>query len=454
VRTAGPDPAAERHTWRRSLQVGTAAALLVCVATATQYLVVGSVWGNWVYGYVQPVTVRALGVFVIVTVVAVLALRYSIAAVRRHQWLVVIAWLLIAFGSQLLLRSATPFSLRRIFISNGANAFYGVTLNYPASTVISDFNRVRGEWPTHARSNMPGKLMTIYALELVTRRPRVLAWLVMFLSNLGGVLLYVFVRDLFADRQVALFSLVLYFFVPGKLYFFPLMNTVTPTLLVACACLVLKWLMTGRTAYAALSGVAFFGLLFFEPLPLVMGALLPVLAAWSVRRGTMSLPALAVQSAALVLAFAAVHVAVYWFSGFNAIDTFRQLGAEAVAFNADAQRRYVIWVWQNLFDFLYSVGVCQAIVFLAILAHALRARMMNPIAVLCMSLAAVLLIIDVIGVNRGEVVRLWIFLACLFQIPAAYVCAQLNSRLAIALVISTTVLQDALGTSMIGFLVP
>jgi hypothetical protein len=62
--------------------------------------------------------------------------------------------------------------------------------------------------------------------------------------------------------------------------------------------------------------------------------------------------------------------------------------------------------------------------------------------------------VDLIGVNRGEVIRLWIFLGCLFQIPAAYVCARLDSRAAAVLVLGTTLLQDALGSSMVGFIVP
>jgi methylthioxylose transferase len=62
--------------------------------------------------------------------------------------------------------------------------------------------------------------------------------------------------------------------------------------------------------------------------------------------------------------------------------------------------------------------------------------------------------VDLIGVNRGEVIRLWIFLGCLFQIPSAYVCARLDSRSAAVVVLATTLLQDALGSSMVGFIVP
>jgi len=54
------------------------------------------------------------------------------------------------------------------------------------------------------------------------------------------------------------------------------------------------------------------------------------------------------------------------------------------------------------------------------------------------------------AVELGVCLYALIFLACLFQIPAAYVCARLNSRAALALVLATTVLQAALGIKMIG----
>ena len=61
---------------------------------------------------------------------------------------------------------------------------------------------------------------------------------------------------------------------------------------------------------------------------------------------------------------------------------------------------------------------------------------------------------DAVGINRGEVVRLWIFLACFWQIPAAYVCGRLNSRTAFTLVLIMTLLQDVLGSSMLAFIEP
>jgi hypothetical protein len=69
-------------------------------------------------------------------------------------------------------------------------------------------------------------------------------------------------------------------------------------------------------------------------------------------------------------------------------------------------------------------------------------------------LLAVLAAVDLIGVNRGEVARLWIFLACFFQIPAAWVCSTLERRAAMALVVFSTALHTAVGVAMILFVVP
>src|SRR6185436_13983638 len=110
-------------------------------------------------------------------------------------------------------------------------------------------------------------------------------------------------------------------------------------------------------------------------------------------------------------------------------------------------------------ELVVGMGVCQAVVFFAALLDGLRgpgdwrARLTRPITVLCLGLLLVVTVTDLIAVNRGEVIRLWIFLACLFQIPTAYVCARLDSHAAIVMVLACTVLQAALGTAMVAFLI-
>jgi methylthioxylose transferase len=448
------------RTFWAALLVGAALSLVVCYIIATQSMILGSREAGWWYGYRSPFTVRALGAAILISGFSSILLLAARPAPGIREWVLVLAWVLVATSLHGLLRSLTPITLDRILVSDAASSFYSVTNRYDVGDVLSDFNEVRARSPLHAQSNMPGKLVFLYALRAVSARPDVLAWLIVLVSNLGGALMYVFVRDLFRDRRIALYSLVLYLFVPAKLFFFPLMNTVTPVVVLACTTLVLRWLQTGRTTYAALLGPAIYGLAFFEPLPLVMGVLFAALIVRAVWIGEIPARRIPTQIAAGAIGFASTYVVMYASFGFDMLEAFRQIGSHAVEFNAISGRAYGVWVRENLREFVVGVGVCQAVVFWAALADGLHGpgpwlqRLIRPITVLCSCLLAILLATDLIGVNRGEVIRLWIFLACFFQIPCAYVCARLPGHAAIVLVLATTALQAALGTAMIAFIIP
>ena len=192
----------------------------------------------------------------------------------------------------------------------------------------------------------------------------------------------------------------------------------------------------------------------------MLGLLFAALTYRAVHTGRMSWDRLVMQGAVVAVALIAMSELVHLLFGFELIAAFRDVRSHAVAFNQTEGRPYAIWVRANLVEFLFGVGVCQVVLFATALIDRLREpgrwanRLADPIAVLTMGAASVLIVTDLIGLNRGEVIRLWIFLACFFQIPAAWVCARLGGRAAIIVVVSTSVLQAALGTAMIGFVVP
>jgi len=454
------DTPARAFLWA-ALGLGTILALYVCYLVATQELFLGSQEGRWVYGYLQPVRLWTIGTALVAWLICVSLLRAEGAGSLTKPWRQIFAWLMIGFGVQAALRYLTPFPFERIFTSTGANSFYTVTTHYFASTVMTDFDRMREYFPLHAQSNMPGKLMLLYALRFLSKEPAVLPWLVVIVSNLGAVLMYFFVKDLFYDdKRMATIAAVLYLFVPAKLFFFPLMNTVTPVVTLACACLLTRWLTRGLGIYAWLLGIALYGLVFFEPLPLVIGVMFAALVIRALSISEVRALRFAIHIGFIVLGFAAAYAAVFFLFGFDLLHAFRQIGSDAVAFNVKAGRPYDIWVRENVREFLFGMGVCQAVLAGAALVDGLwrsdvtEPRLSRPIVVLTLSLVATLAALDFIGINRGEVTRLWIFLACFFQIPAAYVCARLESYVAVAAVLATTLLQCALGTAMIGFILP
>jgi hypothetical protein len=306
---------------------------------------------------------------------------------------------------------------------------------------------------------MPGKLMLVYGLRVLSERTDILPWFVILLSNGGAWLMYFFVRDLFGDRRTALYAAVLYLFVPARIFFFPILNTVTPVIVLACACLLLRWLRTGRTIWAVLVGASLYGLAFFEPLPLVMGLLGTALVVTEARARALPWGRIVQQSAIALVAFIAVAELVTWSTDFEIIRTFRQIGGHAAAFNTNEGRPYWLWVRWNLLEFVVGVGACQAVLFFAALIDGVRSGQYRhdrstPIVTLCTCLLAILVMLDLLGINRGEVIRLWIFLACFFQIPAAYLCASFSGRTAMAIVVSCTIVHAAVGVARIGFVIP
>jgi hypothetical protein len=467
-------PISRRLLWVCVL-IGSALSLAAAWAIVRQRLVIGSPEGGWVYGYLGRFNSHSIEPFVIASVLVAAAtaawwprLR-SLAenapaeqAGNRNslaEWAPIAAWCVLAVVIQALIRSSNPFPLGAMFASDNASSFYSVALKYDVRAILGDFERLRPSWALHAQSNLPGKLLLVRALIHVSTRPEVLAWLIVLLSNLGGVFVYLFVRELFADRFIAGLAVVLYLFTPAKLYFFPLLNTVTPAIVFACACLMVQWLDSGRATYAALLGASVYGLILFEPTALVTGVLFAALLARAVLNGSIT-PGTAVRHIAVgIVAFAATYASIRAWFGFDLISAFRHVSADAANFNVLARRPYGIWARQNLWDFLFGVGLCQMVLFAAAFGDGVarassRSQSAVSIVLLCAAAAAMVGVADAVGINRGEVVRLWIFLACFWQIPAAYVCRRLDSRTAFTIVLIMTLLQDVLGSAMLAFIEP
>ena len=445
--------------WWVVLAVGIGAALCVAIGIGTESLTIGSEGGHWVYPYSQPLSAGVLWTFAVVSATASALVLVPPGVERRHASWLVILWLLAGSEQQALLRASTPFTFEQMFVSDNANSFYGAAQQHRPGALLRHFQRLRPSLPFHARSNMPGKVLFVSGLRAFAPQPAVQAWLVVALSNLAGVLLYLLVLEWFGDRRMALYSLVLYLFVPAKLYFFPLLNTVTPAFALACLWLFVRWMRTARAAYPALLGVALYAMVLFDPLLLSLGLLFAAIMVHSLWMDGIQPAPIVRQLGIGIAAFAATYVLFLTAFRFDLFRTLNELRLESAAFNVEEHRPYGVWVVQNLLDFGFGVGACQVALFGAVIVNAVRRPSTSgligrPIAVASFGLAAVLLAIDLLGVNRGEVTRLWIFLACLWQIPAAYVCARLNSRGALMLLLSATLLQGALGTAMIGFVNP
>src|SRR5688572_27574656 len=187
---------ADRHPGRPAwiwVLIGTAAAVAACYAVATEALLLGSPRGRWHYRYVQPLSIKPFLVGFGVSLPVLALLRVRTPRSPAGEWLLVLTWIALATAVQAVLRSLTLFSFESIFVSPGANSFYTATLQQSLGPLLSSFAQVREGLPLHAQSNMPGKLVLLYGLELVTVSPAVLPWILVIVSNLGALLMYRFV---------------------------------------------------------------------------------------------------------------------------------------------------------------------------------------------------------------------------------------------------------------------
>jgi hypothetical protein len=139
------------------------------------------------------------------------------------------------------------------------------------------------------------------------------------------------------------------------------------------------------------------------------------------------------------LSLLGMHIAVRLLFGFDTVAAFRFALQDARDFNALTARPYWLWVGHNLKDVFLHVGPGQAMLFFIGLWTSVR----TPSADLWLAptVAAVLIVLTFLGINRGEVVRLWIFVGALMQIAAAHACA--SRPLAFRIVLTIAIVQTA-----------
>jgi hypothetical protein len=431
----------------------------------------GSTEGGWVYPILAPLTMRPF--FVVALLAPCLAFFIHLAGkyIHTHEWTVVSAWIFGGFALQICIRSLAPFGLGNIVLSEDANSFYSVTLRYNPREFLASFHEIAATLPIHAKANMPGKVLLYFLLENFSASPETLGYLIILLSNLGGVLVYLITRKIFDNRVSAVYALILYLLLPAKLFFFPLLNAVTPFFILLPLLFLLLYLESRRTMYLLLEGASLYALVVFEPLPLVLGLVFLALLARGCYRNQINGADLARVVGYVFAAFVACHFLVMGLFSFDVWESFLFAVEDARAFNAEMGRPYGLWVIHNLKDFFFGAGLAASAVFLTYEGYLLgkliwllaekesrwprvRVFLAEPETLVTLSLLLVLLITDVIGVNRGETIRLWIFLAVFLQISVAHRCAMWARPWVFASLATLTLLQTAVTISTVGFVIP
>ncbi len=378
----------------------------------------------------------------------------------RAPRITLLAWIVAGVCVQLVLRHHYLHlsTLHEVIVSAGANSFYTATLKAGPLEFLSTFPDIRSTLPGHVNSNMPGKVMLFYLLRFFTDSPSAMAVMIMVLSNLGAVFLFVAVRDLFGDRTVALYSAILYLLIPGKIYFFPILNTLSPAVILLCFMMFTRWLTTGNLAWAGGLGAMLYMTIFFEPLPMVMGLLFAAFLLTAIAQGRTTWHAATKMGASLLLGFAAVSAVMRLLFGYDLLESFVHAYTDAHAYNVRAGRSYSDWLFLNLFEFGLAVGGAGVAVTALAAWQVLPSRtvpwrewLSRPVAVWAVGVFAVLAFLVVFAINRGEVTRLWLFVAAFMVVLPAYACAQTRSPAVICWLAACLLLETAAGMATVAF---
>jgi len=429
----------------------------------TQRIVFGSSAGRWVYPYANAMVPLPFLAWLLLLPPLLALWRWTAARVERRPLAALAIWFVAGFFLNLAAHALAMTSLDAV-IRSEANAFYDVARQYPPGRVLRDFAALSAGLPLHAGANMPGKIVLYQFLLLLTTSPRLLGYLIVALSNVPAVLLFLVLARMGVERRTALLGVVLAMIFPAKIALLPILNTVSPVFVLLALFLLVAYLRGGHAVRLWLMGGVLYATLFVEPVTLALGVVFVfVITSHALARG-LAAGRLARAVAYPALAFLLVHAAVARGLDFDILATFRAQAAAAAHFNQQAGREYGTWVVANLPEFFIGAGVVPSLLLLAgaglflgrgfvapsRVATAIRR---SPGTAVLLGTCATVATLDLLGVNRGDVTRLWLFLAVTLQGGAAIASKDLEGASA-ELVLAGTLLQAIVTTSMVMFVGP
>jgi hypothetical protein len=433
--------------------IGTAVAAGLIAAIGMERMVAGSVAGHWVYPFFHAFEIKFVIAGLVGSLVLLLALRLSRRLAEGHEIAAVVLMVAAGFLTQLALKLfafAPPWAIVR---SDRANGYYGPASHLGIVQFLSTHGPALNALPAHARTNMPGKFVLFKLLFAITPSPAMIALMLIFLSVVGAVGVYLVARELEADRRAALCAMAIYLVLPGRAVFLPILNTITPIAILLVFWLFLRALRAPSMRSGALIGAAMFAMVFFEPLPLVSGWLF-LAALWhAIAHKGKQLRDYGTAFAAAIGGFLCVYLIVRVATGYDLFANLAYVVRDAREFNA-SDRPYGIWAMADPLEFALAAGAAATVVFLGQFAYAEHRRWSEAMNVFAAACLATILILDLLGLNRGEVTRLWIFLAALVAIPVGARLGAARTLLPCALVIVALAAQASIQSGMIAFVIP
>jgi hypothetical protein len=216
----------------------------------------------------------------------------------------------------------------------------------------------------------------------------------------------------------------------------------------------LLWIrfLRGRGPWLAIAtGASLFAALLLDPTPLGLGLVFVAAAVADRAEGRVGWSRVAWGVAAVAGTVVACAVAFRGAFGFDTFAELARVAVEAERFNEWTRRTQAAWFLPNLAGFFLALGV--AIVAIVAWGLARRPPLRRPATWMALAGLASVLAVDLLGRNRGEVERLWIFLVSPFAIAAAGFLGA-ERRVVLAVAVAGLVLQGGTMLAVLGFVIP
>jgi hypothetical protein len=451
-----PPPAQEtKHNFVALILTFFAINALLIYLVFSKNFVFGSKPGGWDYPYFKTVAATPLWIPVAVFLILIPAIFIGSKWINSHEKLVLTGCFIAALAIQVLIHHAYPYPLGTIVQSDVSNSFYSTAMTFSPAEILKDYQNLAPSLPLHARTNMPGKILLFQVFKVFTASPQRMGYLVIGLSSLGAFFLYLISVQLFQNKLVGLYAFILYALIPAKIFFYPVLNTVTPVFILAALYLFLLYLERKKYVFLWLLGGVLYLLVLFEPTPLVMGILFIGILLHAIGGNKLSKKDIRALFVIPVLGFLVVYLFFLAVFSFDLLRAFQYVMNDAISFNINDKRDYWIWILENPKEFFFSAGIPIMLLFiylaselvsqLKILGRNIPRWPVDKIYIL--SLAATILVLVVLGINRGEITRLWIYLAVFFQVPAAYFLAKIDYSQRVFYLVACTL-------PRVGFIIP
>ncbi len=296
---------------------------------------------------------------------------------------------------------------------------------------LRDYNSLHEYLSMHSKVHPPGPVVILWLISKVTftRSALVLSWGTIVLGSTAIIPLFLWVRDLFGARQ-ALLSAILYSLVPSIVLFTATSADILFMPLTLWT-LFLFWRAIHRNSWKyALGAGALYAVMSLCSFSLLsVGAFFGFVGLWRLTQPGMRLSV--IRTAALMIAsFLAVHLAVYYWSGFDVIECFRLAKAQ---FDEDQANldiytpRYPAWIFRflNPMTLFFFAGIPVSVLFCLRILHPRQETpsqdesgvSSRPLFVV---FALTLFVLNLLYLGRGEGERSAMYMLPFVVIPAAH----------------------------------